>query len=440
MNLSRRSLLSGSASAALAACASATPAAEVDLAFDNVNVVAIQEGRILRDRSVMVTGGGIVAVTSVSEGARFRARQRVAGGGGYVMPALADMHIHLRTDPQTAFNLFTANGVTRVRNMNDADGGFDHVRIRADVASGRLDGPCYMISGPFLDSGSLRTLADVEPMLALYAARGFDYVKIHDNVSQDIYDAVIEGAHERGMRTVGHAQRDKPLAQTLRLQCIEHAEEFLYVSGRPALRDPVQRWDIAQQVAAEGVSVCPTLIIYFAIESYVDDANFASFVTEPNLAYIPRDVRTRWTGAVTNPYRERASREQLRALLPEDKALLNALVSDFQRAGVRVLLGADAFGGVVPGFSVHRELALLVAAGLSPQQALQSGSVNAAAYLGDPSPEIATGAPAEFVLLEGNPLADISNSSRINGVFARGRWRDRTHLDSTLAGVRAAYA
>jgi imidazolonepropionase-like amidohydrolase len=439
-NLTRRTALLGATATGLSACAGSTQSApHADYVFDNVHVVPMNAEGIVRNQAVFVRNGMIEAIAGAHAAARMAAQWRIDAAGAHLMPALADMHIHLRTDPQRTFNLFLANGVTTVRNLNDTDGGYDHIQIRRDVAEGRLIGPRYLAGGPFLDSGSLRTLADVPPMLDLHQQRGFDFVKIHDNVSQEIYDAVIEGARERGLRTVGHAQRDKPLAQTLRQGCIEHAEEFLYVSGHAALSDPAQRRAIADQVAASGVPVCPTLIIYFVILTYADDARFASFRADPRLAYLPSAIRTQWTSDA-NPYRRAGWREQLAAALPGDVDLLNALVADFRDAGVPMLLGADAFGGVVPGFSIHQELALLVAAGLSPYQALRTGTANVGAYLNEPTGIIAPGRPANFILVDGNPLADIAAASRVQGVFTQNRWRDKAAIDASLDAVRAAYA
>jgi predicted amidohydrolase YtcJ len=119
----------------LAGC-STPPAAPLaaDHLFEHVNVVPMDRELVLEQRAVAVRDGRIIAVVDQSDAARVNARERINGGGRYMLPGLADMHVHLRTDPQTTFNLFLANGVTTARNVNDTDGGFDHVQLRSDVA------------------------------------------------------------------------------------------------------------------------------------------------------------------------------------------------------------------------------------------------------------------------------------------------------------------
>ena len=111
-------------------------------------------------------------------------------------------------------------------------------------------------------------------------------------------------------------------------------------------------------------------------------------------------------------------------------------------AGVPLLLGTDSFGTVVPGFSIHQELELIVAAGLSPYEALRTGTVNVAAYLGetDTAGTIEVGKRADFILLEENPLTDIRHASSVRGVFTQGNWHSESELASMLAEAKALSA
>jgi imidazolonepropionase-like amidohydrolase len=103
-----------------------------------------------------------------------------------------------------------------------------------------------------------------------------------------------------------------------------------------------------------------------------------------------------------------------------------------------LLLGSDAFGALVPGFAPHQELELMVAAGLSPYEALRTGTVNAAAYLGeaDNAGTVETGKRADFTLVAANPLDDIRNAARVLGVFTHAKWYSATELESRMVGVK----
>lgn len=211
-------------------CAHSGPRLEADYVFENVNIVPMNEETVLPNRAVAVRDGIIIAIVDEDEAKDILADNRVDGQGYYLMPGLADMHVHLRMDPQAFFNLQLANGVTTVHNMGNADGGgsgsgaLDHIALRADVAAGRIDGPRYLISGPQLHAEQLPDIAAVEAVLDDHIARGFDTMKVHGDLAPDIYDALVEGARARGIRVTGHAQHMMPLAQTLRMDAVEHME------------------------------------------------------------------------------------------------------------------------------------------------------------------------------------------------------------------------
>ena len=136
----------------LIVCGCGTPpkTIEADYLFENVNVVPLNEEVVLSNQKVAILDGEIVGIFDQSSEENVVASERIDGSGRYVMPGLADMHIHMRFDPQTMFNLFLANGVTTVRNMRLGDGDVDHVKLRSDVDTGRMIGPRYLISGPQL--------------------------------------------------------------------------------------------------------------------------------------------------------------------------------------------------------------------------------------------------------------------------------------------------
>ncbi len=446
---------------------------DADYVFENVNVVPLTEEIVLAGRAIAVRDGVIVAIVEQSSAANIDAPTRIDAAGKYLTPGLTDMHVHMRMDPLAAFNLFLANGVTTVFNMGLADRNgnvdIDHLQLRADVAAGRIDGPRYLVSGPQLHAKELPTLAEVQSMLDHHVERGYDVIKVHGPLDSEVYDKLISGARSRGLRITGHTQHLRPLSDSLSVDAIEHIEEFVYVSRDPAhgkaaagslenylkayfthadrMSDPAYRAPVVRDVAEAGIYVDPTLIIYQYILNYLSDDRFADLQMDERLLYLPKRVREEYMNPETNEYRTGFAKvigEYLGdqgavvAHIARNIETFSALLFEMHDAGVPLLLGTDSFGAVVPGFSVHQELEMMVDAGLTPYQALLTGTVNVAAYLGEScdAGTIEIGKRADFILTQHNPLADIANVSDVSGVFSHGKWRAASDLTKMLAEAK----
>ena len=345
----------------------------------------------------------------------------------------------------------------------------NHRLLREDVAAGRMDGPRYLVSGPQLHAEELPTVAEVDPMLDEHVEKGYDTIKVHGPLDNDVYDRFVSGARERGLRITGHTQQLRPLADSLRLNAIEHMEEFLYVSRDPEygkaaagslenyvnaylphaeqMSDPAYRAPVVREVAESGIYIDPTLIIYNYIFIYLSDDLFADLRSDERLAYLPKRTRDEYLNPETNEYRAGLAktlepylgdRDAVAAHIARNIETLSALLFEFHEAGVPLLLGTDSFGAVVPGFSVHQELALMVNAGLTPYEALRTGTVNAAAYLGEANTAgtVEVGKRADFIIVAENPLSDIGHAAQVTGVFCHGKWYSDSDLEDRLAAAR----
>ena len=450
------------------ACSSQQATIEADYLFENANVVPLNEEVVLTNRAVAIRGGEIVAIVDQSSAHSIKASSRINAAGKYLMPGLADMHIHMRMNPKAAFNLFLANGVTTVFNMGLADRNgdieIDHLQLRHDSAAGHIVGPRYLVSGPQLHAEELPTVAEIEPILDNHVEQGYDVVKVHGPLASGVYDSLIGRARERGLRVTGHTQHLRPLSASLHVDAIEHMEEFVYVSRDPLhgeaasgslenylnayfphaerMSDPEYRAPVVRDVAASGIYIDPTLIIYKYILNYISDDLFAELLADDHLSYLPKQTRDNYMNSETNEYRTGFARLLAKSLGGQDAVVahvarnidtFSALLFEMHEAGVPLLLGTDSFGAVVPGFSVHQELRLMVDAGLSPYEALRTGTVNVAAYLGEAAiaGTVEVSKRADFVLVEDNPLVDIGNAAEVWGLFTHGKW----HTSSDLANM-----
>lgn len=431
---------------------------EADYIIENVNVIAMEKPVAMNHMAVAIKKNKIVAVIDQSKAHTIKASNRIDGEGRYIMPGLADMHVHVRWDPQVMFNLFLAHGVTTVANMRlaDGDGKINHLELRDQIASNEITGPRYLVSGIHLEDGFPATIADVESVLNEHQKNRIDFVKIHGDLDADIYNAVIAGAKQRGLKVIGHAQHNQPLKSSLTLDSLEHMEEILYVSRDTAfasnnqesflsayranvnrLFDSNYRKKVVNDIAASDIYMDPTLIVYKMVGEWASDEHLAAMRDNTELQYLPTDLREHWLSPATNPYQE-AGFPINKTEIDKNLTILFLLTKELHDAGVPLMTGTDTFGTLVPGLSLHQELKLFVEAGLTPFEALKCSTVNVAAYLGETgiAGVIQVGARADVILLDKNPLIDIDNIRSVSGVYTHERWFSQSEIATFLKSAR----
>jgi cytosine/adenosine deaminase-related metal-dependent hydrolase len=264
---------------------------------------------------------------------------------------------------------------------------------------------------------------------------------MHGDLSRDAYARLNAVAREVGIRVIGHAPRNLGIEALFeeRQYALAHAEEFIYDrnnSSRDYLNVVPRIPSLTRSMVRTETWLMPNLTAFKIIGLQVQ--NLAPILARPEMRFLPSAYRTGW-GPATNPYTNRFPREQGPGIMARFE-VLQQLAKGFQSGGVRMVVGTDALNtGVVPGFSVHDELAELVAAGLTPYQALRAGTANAAEFLGvqNTSGTVAAGRKADLVLLDANPLTDIANTRRITGVMLRGRWFSRAEIAGMLETLAA---
>lgn len=421
-------LLVGAMLAAELAGAQAQATRLQSIVIENVIVVPMDRERTLTSQTVIIEGTRIARLgragsVTIPAGARV-----IDGRGKYLVPGLVDNHVHLASNPeseqQALLKLFLVNGVTTVLNMRGTP---QILALREAVAAGRVLGPRIYSVGPYVNEPFVTTPDEVERAVEDQKRAGYDFVKLHGNLSREAYARLNAVGRREGIRIIGHAPRNIGVDAMFeeRQYAVAHAEEFLYNRNNSSPDSSLARVDAslpewARAMARTGIWLMPNLTAFKSIGLQTRDLD--AVLRRPEMRYLPRTVRQGW-GPATNPYTNRNPPLQSAAIMTRYR-LLERLVREFHRQGVRLLVGTDAMNaGVVPGFSVHDELSDLVAAGLTPYEALEAATSNAAAFFADGRRGTVTaGEAADLVLLEANPLADIANTRRIAGVIAGGRW------------------
>jgi len=427
--------------------------------FAGVNVVRPGLGTIDVDQAVIVRGDKIVRVGPVDE-VKIPAGATVIGSqGAYLMPGLAEMHAHVPLQSQgeqylkDMLQLWIANGVTTIRGMFAQP---YHLELRSLIASNEVLGPRLYTAGPSLNGSSVKTVEQALAKVNEQAAAGYDFVKMHPGLTLENYDAIAETAAAIDIPFVGHVSQDVGLWHALEAgqASIEHLDEYMPALVREDVEVPrlrpgpsavalaalvdESRIAVAAQATAEaGVWNSPTET---ASENFILPGDPEELGGRPEMAYMPAKTVRGWMTAKRGMMKAPGYDPELaRQFVAYRRQLIKAL----QDAGAGLLLGSDAPQILnVPGFSIHRELGLLIDSGLTPAQALTAGTVNAAEFLEqqDVFGSVTEGLAADLVLLEANPLDDISNAQAIIGVMLRGQWFSRTELDEALENIRLRYA
>jgi imidazolonepropionase-like amidohydrolase len=417
------------------------------VAIERVSVIPMDRERVLANQTVLVRDGRIAEIGDAGRASIPAGATRVDGSGKFLIPALAEMHAHVPTGQPTEAErvlfMYVANGIGTIRSML---GDPSHFPLRQRARRGDIVAPTMYLSGPSF-SGQTVTTPDVAANRVVEQKKaGYDLLKIHPGVARNVFDALAAAADKAGIRFAGHVPADVGLQRALAAKywTIDHIDgyvEGLARSGAPSAElfginlaghlDESRIPALVAQTKAAGTWVVPTQIL---IENWLGPESADAMRQWPEMRYARATDVDQWvatkqkfTAAYSPKHRE------------EFITLRRKLIKALHDGGVGMLLGSDApQTWNVPGFSIHRELATYVASGLTPYQALATGTRAVAHHLGTQaeSGTIESGKRADLVLLDGNPLQDISSTSKIAGVMIGGRWLPKSEIDRRLSEGR----
>jgi len=458
------------------------PTFSQSVVITHVNVVDVTSGHILSNMTLTIERGKIQSIRPTDK--QPASGQAFDATGKFVIPGLWDMHQHFEGQPsEREFDMNIANGVLGIRNMGGV--AEEVLEARDRIVKGEIFGPQMFACGPILDgpnptnppfSLAVHDVADARRAVQSVKAMRADCIKVHDGIPDDAYFAIADESRKVGLPLVGHVPvrvhvRD---ASNAGQRSIEHQVVFL---GASTVEDEIMNSDKNEDVFTEamrtknfslipesiakkgnysldhfsdertnelfrlfaknGTYLTPTLVTERAL-TFVDDFDKAG---DSRLKYVPASQREWW-----HPEKGMLTRYRTPAYIAfRKRQFAKALeqVPVAYRDGVQFLAGTDCLiPYVFPGFSIHDEIALFAQAGLTPLQALQTATLNPARFLGIENLEgtVETGKAANLVLLEGDPLKEIRNTTRIFAVVVRGKLLDRKALDALLQQAAEAAA
>ena len=408
----------------------ALPVVDTLLAIVHVAVIPMDREAVLQNQTVLVSGSR-VAVVAPASAVKIPAGARIIDGTGLtLLPGLADMHVHVTPED---FPALLMNGITTVRDLN---GSPDHLRWRTEVERGALVGPRLIVSSPLLAGVPQRwrhVLVTSETaargVVDDIARAGYDLVKTYDGLTAEVYSAIVDEARRLGLRVTGHVPRPAGLAGVVaaRPGSIEHAQMILEaVGGHDA--DSAAAVRAVEMLAGSGIWIVPTLAAYEALNLMRTRAMQERF-QGPEMAYVDPAMRAWWMTLRVDTVRAATPGQQRRV------TVTRLLVARAEASGIEILAGTDTPNPfMVPGYSLHHELAALEGAGLSRFQVIATTTVKAAEFMGweKEAGTVTPGKRADLILVRGNPLDDLGVLRALDGLVLRGRYFSRSELLANL--------
>jgi imidazolonepropionase-like amidohydrolase len=446
--------------AAFAGCVSAQT-----VAFTNVNVIPMDRERVLAGQTVVVRDGVIVEIGDAKKVKLPKDAMRVDGARKYLVPGLVDMHTHLLSDSDEfpdsigphELRVMVANGVTTVRFMIGTP---ELLALRSRSASGDIEAPTIFVASPHLtgrEQGNnfvVNTPDEAREAVRKSKAAGYDFIKITTFIKAEVYEAAVDEAAKQNIRVVGHA--DSRFVGVERAwkakQQIEHLDGYMEL----LLRDDApmkgsvsdlyiynpENWksfdyideskiaEVARRTVASNPYVDPTQ--HFMKNTFGRLRTEEEIRKQPDFRFYPPKVQKQWLDFY--------KKNRFINTVPLEKrarwvALREKLIKAIYDAGGHIMTGSDTPEFLwLYGFGMHHELKALKDAGLSNYAVLEAATKNPAMFLGtiDKAGTIEKGKRADLILLNANPLDDISATENRAGVMLKGKWHTQEELNAWL--------
>jgi imidazolonepropionase-like amidohydrolase len=399
---------------------------------------------VLRHQRVVVQGERIVAVGPAAKVAIPDGASIIDGNGRYLLPGLAEMHGHV--PPLADFSgmpkrylddvltLYLAGGVTTVRGMLGHD---QQLRLKDDIASGKRLGPTLYLAGPSFNQNTVTSPEQARERVRQHKQQGWDLLKIHPGLSLEHYQAIAEEAHKQQIDFAGHVPEAVGIEQAIKLgsRTIDHLDGYMAaLGGFDKALTPEEMAPLVALTKQHNVAVVPTEALWQTIIGAADSAQLNAY---DELKYMPVQVIAGWQRYLQQASGSYFTGETAQVHAANRRMLLSALY----RAGVTILMGTDApqlFS--VPGLSIRREIPKMIEAGISNYDILRSATVVVGEYFAeqDQFGQVTAGQRADLLLVDGNPLDNLSVLYQPAGVMVRGQWLNRQQLDSLLADIASA--
>lgn len=418
---------------------------EITLAITNCNVITMKSDKVLYRQTILISNDKIARIVPASQWVNRTNASTIDGTGKYVIPSLADMHIHVNQYSNWVFKMLLSYGVTTIRVMagNEAvlkwrDSINNNFKIAPDIhaASQVIDGnPPYW--GNLHEGPVVQDADSVEYIVTDQLKKGYEFIKIYNRLSPAIVNRAREICFQKKIKLTGHTaiKLDKQDILTPQTGELEHLSGYarlcsnIETFSKNALdknSDLAYDLESADNISLEKIKVaakktkeydiwnCPTLVV----SGIKSDSVFCKELPQTTLAQKLTPVLGWWK---SQGFQFTSSEKNL-------WDFKKTMIKELHLNKAPLLAGSDSPAPwVVPGLAIHQELAYMVACGLSNYEALKTATVNPATWFGNNYDKgtIESGKRADLIILSDNPLKNIRNTQQIVSVIFKGNIIER---------------
>ena len=441
-----------------------------DLVITNVNIINVENQTSDPNQIIAIENGKMISINPYSDSYHIKSETVIDGTDKYLMPSLWDMHTHYTTsnDHPGFLNLFLANGVLGVRDL------WGNIETRDSLKASHKLMPRIFISGHIMDGpftllqGSLqpRSVEEAIHLVDSLNQKGADFIKVYDDLSKDIYKAISQRCNDLNLPFSGHTPDIITAidASEMGQKSIEHLNGIFESCSSQQIKidslEVVFKQAFMQRNIPNAIKAFTEIGTLYSSSSDEDELNKLSntlvknktfvtptlitlnnhwyrkevdFTKDSRNKYIPLEMLNGWdpnNEFPTNMFPKETWNSGIKMV-----ATAKTITHKLNKNGVKLLAGTDCgVSYVLPGFSIHDELKLLVESGLSNGEALQTATINPAEYfnLSDSLGTVSISKIADLVLLNDNPLDRIENTQSIYGIIQNGKYLDRNKLNDLL--------